>query len=60
MIVVQSITGTTIEGETVAFLQSDVLDPDGSRRVNTATANIIVRLINPDPINVRRSSTTSS
>ena len=51
MIVVQSITGTTIEGETVAFLQSDVLDPDGLVRVNTATANIIVRLINPDPIN---------
>jgi hypothetical protein len=51
MIVVQSITGTTIEGETVAFLQSDVLDPDGLVRVNTATVNIIVRLINPDPIN---------
>jgi hypothetical protein len=51
MIVVQSITGTTTEGETVAFLQSDVLDGDGLVRVNTATANIIVRLINPDPIN---------
>jgi hypothetical protein len=51
MIVIQSITGTTIEGETVAFLQSDVLDSDGLVRVNTATVNIIIRLINPDPIN---------
>ncbi len=50
IIVIQSITGTTTEGEVVAFLQSDVLDPDGLVRVNTATANIIVRMVNPDPI----------
>ena len=50
MIVIQSITGTSMDGETVAFLQSDVLDSDGLVRVSTATANITVRLINPDPI----------
>ena len=51
MIIIQSLTGTTIEGETVAYLQSDVVDSDGLVRVNNATANIIVRLVNPDPIN---------
>jgi hypothetical protein len=51
MIIIQSLTGTTVEGETVAYLQSDVLDSDLLVRVNSATANIIVRLINPDPIN---------
>jgi hypothetical protein len=51
MIIIESLTGTTIEGETVAYLQSDVLDSDGLVRVNNATANIIVRLVNPDPIN---------
>ena len=51
MIIIGSLTGTTMEGETVAFLQSDVLDSDGLVRVSTATANITVRLINPDPIN---------
>jgi len=51
MIIIQSLTGTTIEGETVAYLQSDVVDSDGLIRVNNATANIIIRLVNPDPIN---------
>jgi hypothetical protein len=51
MIVVQSITGTTTGGEVVAYLQSDVRDSDGLVRVNNATANITVRLINPDPVN---------
>jgi hypothetical protein len=50
IIVIQSITGTTVEGEEVAYLQSDVVDSDGLVRVNNATANIIVRLVNPDPI----------
>ena len=50
MIIIGSLTGTTMEGETVAFLQSDVRDSDGLVRVSTATANITVRLINPDPI----------
>lgn len=50
IIVVESVTGTTIEGEVVAFLQSDVIDADGLVRANTATANIVVRLVNPDPI----------
>jgi hypothetical protein len=47
IIIIQSITGTDIDGETVAFLQSDVRDSDGLVRVSTATANIIVRLVNP-------------
>jgi hypothetical protein len=51
MIIIQSLTGTTVEGETVAYLQSDVLDSDGLVRVNNATANILVRLVNPDPLN---------
>lgn len=51
LIIIQSITGTTIEGETVAYLQSDVIDADGLVRVNNATANIVIRLVNPDPIN---------
>jgi hypothetical protein len=51
LIIIQSITGTTTEGETVAYLQSDVLGNDGLVRVDNATANIIIRLINPDPIN---------
>jgi hypothetical protein len=50
MIVIQSITGTTVEGDEAAYLQSDVVDSDGLVRVNNATANIIVRLVNPDPI----------
>lgn len=51
MITIMSITGTNMDGETVAYLQSDVLGSDGLVRVDTATANIVVRLINPDPIN---------
>ena len=50
MIIIQSITGTTIEGDTVAYLQSDVRDSDGLVRVNNATVNIAVRLVNPDPV----------
>lgn len=50
IIVIQSLTGTTVEGDEVAYLQSDVIDADGLVRVNNATANIIVRLVNPDPI----------
>jgi len=50
IIVIQSLTGTTVEGETVAYLQSDVLDADGLVRVDNATANIVVRLVNPNPI----------
>jgi len=51
MIVIMSITGTNMDGDTVAYLQSDILGSDGLVRVDNATANIIVRLINPDPIN---------
>jgi hypothetical protein len=50
MIVIMSITGTNMDGDTVAYLQSDVLGSDGLVRVDNATANIVVRLINPDPI----------
>jgi hypothetical protein len=50
IIVIQSLTGTTIAGDDVAYLQSDVVGSDGLVRVDNATANIIVRLVNPDPI----------
>jgi len=50
IIIIQSLTGTNMDGDTVAYLQSDVVDSDGLVRVNNATANIIVRLVNPDPI----------
>ncbi len=53
MIVIESLTGTTTEGDVVAFLQSDVLR-NGAQgtyvTVDVATANIMIRLINPDPI----------
>ena len=54
MIVLESITGTTTEGDVVAFLQSDVLRDGLSGTYVTAdagTANIMIRLINPNPIN---------
>ena len=51
MIVIESITGTTTGGDTVAYLQSDVVGVGSIVTVDNATANIIVRLINPDPIN---------
>ena len=53
LIVIESITGTTTEGATVAFLQSDVLRNGSSGTYVTAdvaTANIMIRLVNPDPI----------
>ena len=53
LIVIESITGTTTEGDVVAFLQSDVLRNGASGTYVTAdvaTANIIIRLVNPDPI----------
>jgi len=50
IIVIQSMTGTTIEGDEVAYLQSDVIDADGLVRVNNATAHLTARLVNPNPI----------
>jgi hypothetical protein len=53
LIVIESITGTTTEGDTVAFLQSDVLRNGASGTYVTAdvaTANIMIRLVNPDPL----------
>ena len=50
IIIIQSITGTDIAGETVAYLQSDVRDSDGLVRVSNATANIVVRLVNPGSV----------
>jgi hypothetical protein len=50
MIIITTITGTNMGGDTVAYLQSDILGSDGLVRVDNATANIVVRLINPDPI----------
>ncbi len=53
LIIIESITGTTTEGDVVAFLQSDVLR-DGALgtyvAADVATANIMIRLVNPDPI----------
>jgi hypothetical protein len=50
MIVITSITGTTFAGDEAAYLQSDVLGSDGLVRIDNATVNIIVRLINPNSI----------
>ena len=53
MIVIESLTGTTAEGDVAAFLQSDVLK-NGAQgtyvAADVATANIMIRLVNPDPI----------
>jgi hypothetical protein len=54
LLVIESITGTTTEGTVVAFLQSDVQRTGATGayvQADTATANIIIRMINPDPIN---------
>jgi hypothetical protein len=51
MIVILSITGTTTGGDTVAYLQSDIIGDDALVRADNATANIVVRLVAPDPIN---------
>lgn len=53
LIVIESITGTTTEGVVVAFLQSDVLRNGLSGTyvaADVATTNIMIRLVNPDPI----------
>src|SRR5512140_49143 len=50
ILVIQSLTGTTVAGDEVAYLQSDVLGSDGLVRVDNATASIIVRLVNPNPV----------
>jgi len=53
LIVIESLTGTTTGGDIVAFLQSDVLRNGALGTYVTAdvaTANIIIRLVNPDPI----------
>ena len=53
LIVIESLTGTTTEGDVVAFLESDVLR-NGAQgtyvAADVATANILIRLVNPDPI----------
>lgn len=53
LIIIESITGMTAEGDVVAFLQSDVQRNGTSGTYVTAdvaTANIMIRLVNPDPI----------
>jgi hypothetical protein len=47
-IIIQSLQGTTYDGQTAAFLQSDVLASDGLVHADAATANIVIRLINPN------------
>lgn len=49
-ILIQSLTGTTVDGDEVAYLQSDVLGSDLLVRVDNAKASIIVRLINPNSV----------
>jgi len=54
LIIIESITGTTTEGDVVAFLQSDVQRTGAQGayvQADVATANLAIRLINPDPIN---------
>jgi hypothetical protein len=54
MILIESITGTTTAGDVVAFLQSDVQRTGAQGtyvQADTATANIAIRLVNPDPLN---------
>ena len=48
VIIIESLTGTTVDGEDAAYLQSDVLDADGLVRLNNATANLVIRLISPN------------
>jgi len=53
LIVIESITGTTTEGDIVAFLQSDVQRTGALGayvQADVATANIMIRLVNPDPL----------
>lgn len=54
LIIIESITGTTTEDDVVAFLQSDVQRSGASGiyvTADVATANIMIRLVNPDPLN---------
>ncbi|MCX6570099.1 MAG: hypothetical protein NT006_01510 [Candidatus Aminicenantes bacterium] len=54
MLIIESITGTTTEGDVVPFLQSDIQRNGTSGTyvaADVATANIMVRLINPAPLN---------
>jgi hypothetical protein len=50
LIIIESLTGTTTAGDVVAFLQSDVQGTGGFVLADAATANIIIRLVNPNPI----------
>lgn len=47
MIVIVSLTGTNEAGETVAYLDSDVIGSDAIVRADNATANLVAKLINP-------------
>ena len=54
LLIIESIMGTTTEDEIVAFLQSDVLrDGEAGTYIasDVATANIMVRMVSPNPIN---------
>ncbi len=50
LIIIESLTGTTTAGDVVAFLQSDVQGTGGFVLADAATANIIIRLVNPNPL----------
>lgn len=54
MLIIESIMGTTTGGDIVAFLQSDVQRSPVSGiyvTADLATANLMVRLISPNPLN---------
>ena len=56
MLIIENLTGTDMEGNTVNFLESDVLtvDPDSGVQTilsNTAIAALKATLLDPDPIN---------
>lgn len=51
MLVIMSMTGQDLEGNTVNFLQSDVLTSANSVTADTAIVTLKAQMLNPDPIN---------
>lgn len=49
ILIIESITGTTTEGEEVAYLQSDISD-GGAVSLDNAKATVTCQLANPDPL----------
>ncbi|MGD2295223.1 MAG: hypothetical protein PVF22_05245 [Candidatus Aminicenantes bacterium] len=51
MLVIVSLTGSDIEGNTANYLQSDVLTSDSSVTADPATVTLKAQLLNPNPAN---------